>query len=198
MTRTNLVRQTILAETSTAANVNVRVISDNSVDYASKSGWYLPLIYPSDETVATGERIVSNLLLSNGKLIVTSLIPSSATSCDPGGDSWLMEINPKTGGRLSYSTLDVTNDGAINDSDKVTVTVIENGETKTITTPGSAVKRKGLITDPTILKTECTTDCEVSDPDEFKYITNSKGEIEKIAGKNSSATIGRQSWRQIR
>jgi type IV pilus assembly protein PilY1 len=143
------------------------------------------------------------VVLSSSKLIVTTLIPSAASSCDPGGNSWLMELEPINGARLNYVVLDINNDGALNDSDNksYTETDSETGVTKTNTnTPVSGKKYSGLITTPTILdvdKSLCTDDCDTTE-DEIKYITNSSGQILRVIEKNNSTNYGRQSWRQIR
>lgn len=198
LTRADLLKQKILAEAD-----DTRIVSNTEVDYSTKKGWYLPLVYPDTSTTATGERVVNDVVLSSSKLIVTTLIPSAASSCDPGGNSWLMELEPINGARLNYVVLDINNDGALNDSDNksYTETDSETGVTKTNTnTPVSGKKYSGLITTPTILdvdKSLCTDDCDTTE-DEIKYITNSSGEILRVIEKNNSTNYGRQSWRQIR
>jgi type IV pilus assembly protein PilY1 len=198
LTRADLLKQKILAEAD-----DTRIVSNTEVDYSTKKGWYLPLVYPDTSTTATGERVVNDVVLSSSKLIVTTLIPSAASSCDPGGNSWLMELEPINGARLNYVVLDINNDGALNDSDNksYTETDSETGVTKTNTnTPVSGKKYSGLITTPTILdvdKSLCTDDCDTTE-DEIKYITNSSGQILRVIEKNNSTNYGRQSWRQIR
>ncbi|WP_320150424.1 PilC/PilY family type IV pilus protein, partial [uncultured Tolumonas sp.] len=148
LTRTNLLRQKILAEAD-----DTRIVSNTAVDYSTYKGWYLPLIYPDTSTTPTGERVVNDMVLSSSKLIVTTLIPSAASSCDPGGNSWLMELDPINGARLNYVVLDINNDGALNDSDNksYTETDAQTGVTKTnANTPVSGKKYSGLITTPTI------------------------------------------------
>lgn len=196
--RTNLIKQKILAEAD-----DTRIVSNTEVDYSTKKGWYLPLVYPDTSTTATGERVVNDVVLSSSKLIITTLIPSAASSCDPGGNSWLMELDPINGARLNYVVLDINNDGALNDSDNksYTETDAQTGVTKTnANTPVSGKKYSGLITTPTIMnvdKSSCTDDCDTKE-DEIKYITNSSGQILRVIEKNNSTNYGRQSWRQIR
>lgn len=82
-----LVRQT--ASTSGTA----RYISDNPVDWSGKSGWYLDL--PD-----SGERIVIEPQLYFGTLVFASIVPT-ATQCQPGGYSWLYQLDYRTGGKVS-------------------------------------------------------------------------------------------------
>ncbi len=46
--------------------------------------------------VAQGERVISNILFLNQKIIFTTIIPS-LDPCEYGGSSWLMELNAFTG-----------------------------------------------------------------------------------------------------
>ena len=88
--RNSLVQQTITTSGST------RTLSSNTVDYATKSGWYVD--FPS-----TGERVVGDPVVAVGALIFTTNIPS-ATVCQPGGSSWEYFINPLNGSVLTNST----------------------------------------------------------------------------------------------
>ncbi|WP_316672468.1 PilC/PilY family type IV pilus protein [uncultured Tolumonas sp.] len=195
--RDNLVGQTITAEVAAGANVtvggtknvvDVRIISHNLVDYSVKYGWYLPLVYPSSAN-GNGERVVNDLIVSDGKLVVTSIIPSSAIRCGSGGDSWVMDIDPFTGGQLTYSTFKINSDNVIDENDKIGSDY------------GSGVKSTGMQTQSTIIDnskctgdqcTKCTGNCET------KTSTGNDGSIRTIEEASSSKAWGRQSWRQIR
>ncbi|MDZ4151051.1 pilus assembly protein, partial [Methylicorpusculum sp.] len=92
MTRSNLVAQTILLEgvftaptaveedeeeseeTGFTVEQNIRITSTNTVDYATKKGWYMDLVSPPNAT-AKGERVVSQALLRGGRIIFATLIP---------------------------------------------------------------------------------------------------------------------------
>lgn len=73
-----------------------RNVTNTSVDYTTKKGWYVDL--PN-----TGERINTDPALALGALLFTSNIPST-TTCVPGGSSWLNFLDYKTGGLLTGST----------------------------------------------------------------------------------------------
>jgi type IV pilus assembly protein PilY1 len=87
--RTNLQQQTITTSGST------RTISNNEVNYAIKSGWYIDL-------PTTGERVYTQPAVYLNNLVFTSNIPSS-TPCEPGGSSWEYVVNSKTGTKAEYA-----------------------------------------------------------------------------------------------
>jgi len=84
---TNLVQQTV-SDAGTSRN-----ISTNSVDWSTKYGWYVNL--PD-----TGERVAIEPQLYFGTLVVASIVPS-ASECQPGGYSWLYQLDYQTGGNVS-------------------------------------------------------------------------------------------------
>jgi len=121
--RGELQQQTITHE-FTEFSEKLRVVSNNTVTYtggSAKRGWYLDLIPPSPGT-AQGERVVSTPLLRHGRVIFSTLIPSTE-ACSFGGTSWLMEMTATTGARLDYSVFDLDNNNLFNDKDYVTVKI---------------------------------------------------------------------------
>lgn len=82
-----LVSQTISGD-ETARN-----ISTNEVDWSSKFGWYVDL--PD-----RGERIAIEPQLYFGTLVISSIVPT-ASECQPGGYSWLYQLDYKTGGNVT-------------------------------------------------------------------------------------------------
>ncbi|UUZ51077.1 hypothetical protein LP420_16865 [Massilia sp. B-10] len=63
-----------------------------------------------------GERVVSQPILRDRRLVFTSIIPSNA-DCSPGGSSWFNELDWLTGGPLPQTQLDTNGDGKINADD---------------------------------------------------------------------------------
>lgn len=180
LTRSNLVAQTIDYEgPDTTANHDdnqIRLISQNTVSYNNRSGWYLDLRY---NNVSTGERVVSAPLLRYGRVIFTTLIPST-DPCDFGGDGWLMELDAISGARLTYSVFDLYRDRLFNDNDMVS----HNGNP----TPVSGVKSKvGIIKTPAVISAG-----EI----EYKVMSGTTGEIQVVSEKGGNMT-GRTSWREI-
>lgn len=64
----------------------------------------------------TGERVVTAPVLSNGRILFTTLIPSTGV-CSGGGTGWLMELDSEKGSALQAPTFDVDGDGDVDESD---------------------------------------------------------------------------------
>ena len=109
VTRSQLLQQQVLANVTTSAGV-ARVMSNNLPNWTDTSspplhkGWYMdfPGTTPPTLTPTTGERAVFQPTLINGRLIFTTLVPSTAT-CSAGGQSFLMVLDNMTGGRFAQS-----------------------------------------------------------------------------------------------
>ena len=80
--RANLLQQSIVQQATVNGN-NFRVTTNYPLT-TSNQGWYMDLNYPS----AQGERVVSNAVIDNGRIIFTTLIPQG-NACQFGGVSWL-------------------------------------------------------------------------------------------------------------
>lgn len=188
--RSELVQQTILYEgidTGTtgrsATTSNIRLISNNTVDWVSKKGWYLDLLQPPSST-AQGERVISIPLLRYGRVIFATMVPSS-DPCEFGGTGWIMEMDAVTGGRLTYSVFDLNSDNSFNSLDFATVTV----DGQEITVPVSAMKSSvGIIKTPTVV---------TSGKVEYKLASGTTGEISTTKEKASATGTGRVSWREL-
>lgn len=179
---TALQAQTILYEGPGPGTQTVRVSSNNGVNYSTRRGWYMDLLPPSG--TAKGERVVSAPLLRHGRAIFTTLIPSS-DPCKFGGDSWLMELNASTGGRLDYSAFDLNDDNLFNASDYVTVSI--GGVSQTVPISGLASKA-GIIKTPTVIS---------AGEKEYKLASGTTGEIASVKEKGGGAGFGRVSWQEL-
>jgi type IV pilus assembly protein PilY1 len=113
--RTQLQPQEVIFEDKVFGNI-VRAMSSNPVDYTTQKGWVIDLLPPSD--TPRGERVISPPLLFGGKLLFQTITPSDSP-CDYGGSSFLMQVNPATGGAPGSATFDVTGDGLFDDKDLV-------------------------------------------------------------------------------
>ncbi|WP_439845166.1 pilus assembly protein [Aeromonas veronii] len=167
----------------TTIKFNVRVVSNRNVNYTSQKGWYLLLKSPSFSK-GVGERAVSEMLYRHKRLIFNTLIPS-ADACDFGGRSWLMELDPISGARLTYSVFDVNGDGAVNDDDYV---AIKDDSGNDIKVPVSGKQFDELTTTPSVVE-----DAEM----ERKYISGSSGNISVTLEEGAGDLGGRQSWLQL-
>ena len=85
-------RSSLVQQTLTTSGDERSFETENSIDYATKKGWYVDL-------PVTGERVNTQPVLAVGALVFTSNIPNSDV-CTPGGSSWLNMFDYKTGGAL--------------------------------------------------------------------------------------------------
>lgn len=161
---------------------NLRAISKIDVPYSAtatdtKRGWYLELRSPIDG--AQGERVVSVPRLRNGRVIFTTLIPSTVP-CDSGGTSWLMEIDALNGSRIDMAVFDLDNNHLFNQGDYMIVDGVP-------VPPSGMQSQVGIIKTPAVI-----TAGEV----EYKYAGGSADGM-MIVTEKPGATSGRQSWRQV-
>lgn len=180
--KSDLVQQSILAEVSATST---RVISNNEVNYGSKRGWYLNLLTPGLST-GVGERVITDIQLREDQLVVTSMLPST-DPCDYGGKSWLLELAPLTGSRLSYPVFDINADGKIDSNDNQTVTI----DGKSVTLPASGKGFDEILTKSAFVE-------KIDGTTEIKYASGSSGSIKQTLEIISPNAKGRQSWRQLR
>ena len=218
-TRSELMQQQVLVNVSTSAG-NARVISNNQPNWSDTSspplhkGWYLdfPANTPPSLTPTTGERAVFQPAVINGRLIFTTLVPSTAT-CSSGGQSFLMVLDNMTGGRFTQSPFDTTGDGTINSSDLVTVagigTVAVSGVATGIGSTG------GIAGTPTVIKAGTGVGGTVSTSGQYAggttgsvatmgissyweaYLSLSSASVANVLLDLGSNSLGRLSWREI-
>ncbi|MDH3599310.1 MAG: hypothetical protein OEU26_06675, partial [Candidatus Tectomicrobia bacterium] len=171
--RNKLLRQTIDPELTNG----YRTSSNHPINWeeGGHRGWRIDLI---DD----GERQVSDSILRNGRIIFTTLIPDTEP-CSFGGDSWLMELDAITGGRLSESPFDLNDDDKFDEEDLVNVSGSE--EPAAVSGMKSTV---GILPTPTILS---------SGPIEYKYGSGTTGDISKTKENPGPNRAGRIAWRQF-
>ncbi|CAD85658.1 MULTISPECIES: pilus assembly protein [Nitrosomonas] len=121
--RSVLQQQTITAET--VIPPFERTVSDHSVDWSTKRGWYIDLLQ-SPEGTQQGERSVIMPMLNFGRIIFTTLIPS-IDPCEAGGRNWLMLLDAETGGMMPKPQFDTNGDGKLNNNDRVIAAVGSDG-----------------------------------------------------------------------
>jgi type IV pilus assembly protein PilY1 len=198
--KNTLVKQSIIAELK---DLNLRITSNSDVDYSTKMGWYMDFEDVNSGTTPkenNGERIVSASLLRGGRIVFVTLIPIPPTlenidQCGPGSKStsWLMELDALTGSRVSSSSpaLDINNNGIVDSSDVITVTVAGVA----ITVPASGIKNSsGSTKTPAVISVPGKDEIKFTGSSEAAKIT--KG-IAEDSGVESKTGAGRQSWRQL-
>ncbi|MDJ0738168.1 MAG: PilC/PilY family type IV pilus protein [Gammaproteobacteria bacterium] len=200
----NVLQQQTITSTQVATfgtnTETIRLVSNTAVQWAgfvsgvpetcavNKScGWYLDL-------TDSGEKMVAQPILRAGKLIFVTTLPSPVP-CDEGGSGWLMELDPRTGGRLDVPVLDLNGDGKFDFNDMPSTTV----NNVTTYTPVSGTKSKvGIIQAPAILAgvggpSGGCKDCE------GKYFSGSKqAQIDAKTENALSSGEGRKSWVRVK
>jgi len=169
---------------------DLRVTTENSIDWQTHKGWYLDLESPLPFRGWEGERVVSSPLLLEARIVFSTVIPS-LDACKSGGESWLMELSSVDGARLSVTPFDLNGDEVFSHEDYVEIWGLDaDGVTpKKIKIPVSGKRSKvGIIKTPAVVKTK---------EKEFKYTSGSSGDIERTL-ESRSYREGRQSWRQVR
>jgi type IV pilus assembly protein PilY1 len=141
------------------------------------AGWYLDL------DVYSGERVIGDVLLRDGILIVIGFIPEQSF-CGAGGESVFMELNAFTGGQLAGVQFDINDDGTVDENDLVEIEV----DGKKIKVPPSGLKLAGIVQPPAIIK--------LNEKTEKKYLSTSSGGIVEVAEK--TAKTGIAYWMEIR
>lgn len=172
--RSDLQQQSIVS-TNAAFGASLRKTSDNDVNWSSKRGWYMDF----DVATELGERVVTQALLRYDRVIFLTLIPSSAV-CQPGGSSWLMELDALTGARTAESSFDFNNDGKFDSSDHVAGSTV------------SGYKTTVGITKPPAWFTG-------GDGKDYKVMTGTSGGIESLGNKGGppSPPPGAGAFRRI-
>jgi len=198
----DLKQRKILIEVA-AGNFDVRISSgvlDDTTDgggeinWPTEKGWYMDLILDGT-TDNKGERAPFNPIFRQGRIIFTTLLPSSE-ACDSGGTGWLMELDAYKGTRLDLSPFDINEDGVFTSADNGQVDWDINGDGTVDgndTAPPSGVSSggEGIIVTPGIISNEDNTK-------EYKYAAGSTGNVKVITERPEPGQSGRQSWRQIR
>jgi type IV pilus assembly protein PilY1 len=160
----------------TKADSADKQMPDPSDETPNDAGWYLDL------DVYSGERVISDVILRDGVLIVIGFIPEQ-NRCGVGGDSVFMELNAFTGGQLAGVNFDIHDDGSVGQDDYVEIE--KDGET--IYVPPSGLKLAGNIQPPAIIRLNETT--------EIKYLSSSGGGIVEITER--AAKIGIAYWMEL-
>ncbi|MFK7855667.1 MAG: pilus assembly protein [Granulosicoccus sp.] len=97
------------------STVEVRESTQHPIDWTSQRGWYIDLVYQTTQ----GEQIVANPVLRDGRLFVSTHIPSG-DECNPHQDGWLMVFDPVTGSMLSDSPFDTDGDESYEGEEAIT------------------------------------------------------------------------------
>jgi len=191
----------IFDENNNPANIEVRVMSshaptwktaedpdpdgsdgqpslpDPSDQVANHAGWFwdLPL---------KGERVVSDVLLRDGRLIVIGFTPNP-DRCSAGGASFLMELNAFDGGSLGGSIFDLDDNRLFDTQDMVIISHDEKSELARVFPAG--IQMLGNIQPPAILR--------LNNLVEVKYLSSSTGAVYRLNEK--AVRLGMTYWKEL-
>lgn len=147
-----------------------------SAYYAGKKGWRLAL-------PTSGERVVTEATVRNGRLVISTLIPSTA-ACSFGGDGWIMEVQIFTGNRAA--ALDLNDDNVVDSADLLEGTVPSGVQVGAV--PAAATIVRKPPPPPGAAAAPCA---------EYKLINTSEGKIVRVGGSCARVPSRRASWEQL-
>lgn len=192
---------TFLPDTTTVNPDRARVISapgdttggaamtDAHGTYLNK-GWYLDLVPPSG--TAHGERMFYGAQVFGAALFATTAVPED-DPCSPGGNGWLMGIDPFTGGRLRTN-------------------LFQGHETVAVTNPDGSTTRynvsgigfTSMPSSPMLVRSDpnvsggCSSGGGSNNPcSPSRVLVNTAGTNIEDKGLNLPDNFGRLSWREL-
>ena len=145
---------------------------DAAPDPVRHAGWFFNL-------PESGERVVTDVLLRAGRLTGISYVTEGST-CGLAGHSWVMVMDPCTGGRLTEAYFDINDDGRIDYQDMVDIGEKNNA-------PPSGIKLDGKLAAPTYL---------IAGTIENIYLPDNTGKLNKKIG--AAPKQGMAHWRVLR
>ncbi|QID17191.1 hypothetical protein G3580_05755 [Nitrogeniibacter mangrovi] len=125
VSRSDLLKQEITYEGTNSFNGNswdVREFSQNQPNNTQK-GFYVDLVYNANYQ---GERVLATPILWSDRVIYVTAIPDD-DSCNGGGESWIIELAPETGGRTTFNPFDLAKDGTYGASSQINKGTAING-----------------------------------------------------------------------
>ncbi|OYV01940.1 MAG: pilus assembly protein PilY [Burkholderiales bacterium PBB5] len=155
------------------------ITGDNAISlasyYSSKKGWKMTL--PS-----SGERVVAEATIRFGRVVVSTLVPSTAV-CSFGGDGWIMDLDVITGNRSP--ALDTNGDNKVDATDYLGATGGSSG------TMAGGVRVGAVPAAASIMR---SSDKKLDD----KLINTSAGSIVRVRETGKRDTSGRAAWEQLK
>jgi type IV pilus assembly protein PilY1 len=139
---------------------------------ANQRGWFLEMPNsgnggpPNAPATGTGEKIVFDPLISTGKIVFTTLLPSTQP-CDAGGTSFIMDMDPVSGSRLSFSPFDLNGDSNFSSADFVSY----GGKIIAVSGLGSTI---GIVPQPTVIQGPAGGGMEI------KVLSGSSGGLQTV------------------
>jgi type IV pilus assembly protein PilY1 len=152
-------------------------------------GWYFKLPEPDPDHYQPdgpdGERVVTDVFIRGGRLNVISYVNEGGT-CGLAGHSWVMTMDPCTGGRLSEADFDLNGDGAIDEQDLINIGTVDDP----IMVPPTGVRFDGKLNNPIFLRAHEKSTVEKS------YYNADDTEIKTFL--RTAPRLGMTYWRVLR
>ncbi len=153
--------------------IDAAIAGDNAISladyYGTRKGWKMNL-------VTAGERVVAEVTVRYGHVIVSTLIPSAAV-CSFGGDGWIMDLDVVTGNRSP--ALDTNADNVVDTADYLAAGTMASG-----------VKIGAVPAAASIMRSK---DRKLDD----KLINTSAGSIVRVRESGNTTPSRRAAWEQI-
>jgi Tfp pilus tip-associated adhesin PilY1 len=143
----------------------------------SHAGWYFDL-------PESGERLVSDVLLRDGRLIAIGFTPDP-DQCNYGGDSFFMEFDSATGTIAGATIFDINDDGVIDDKDVFEISIDPAADPMRVAPFG--VRLPGNLQSAAIL--------QLNEKIEVKYMSSSDGSIYTV--KEPAVKLGFTYWKEL-
>ncbi len=183
--RSQLLQQQVITTTS-VSGIDYRLMTANQPVWSTHRGWLVDL-------PEAGERVDVNPVIRDGRFVYVTRTPSTQV-CTAGGESWLMELDYLTGGRLQSSPFDVNDDGVIDSDDYITDRDI-NGDGAIDDQDKAPVSGRrdpagGMVASPAVI----TDDAKK----EYKILSSSTGTLKTVMESKATEYLGRISWEEIR
>jgi len=163
---------------------DVAITGDNAISvndyYTNKRGWKMNL-------PLSGERVVAETTVRFGRVIFSTLIPSSA-ACSSGGDGWIFDIDVMTGNRSA--ALDTNGDNEITDADRL------NGNGTGTGTTAGAVRVGAVPAAASIMRAKGGSGGGPG-PNDDKLVNTSAGSIVRVRESGNQKPSRRAAWEQI-
>lgn len=148
--------------------------------YGNKQGWYINL-------PTSGERVVMNPDIRNGRVVFNTLIPNT-DACSYGGTGWVMELDVNTGNRLDTVTFDTNNDNALTVAQDLLSYGSEGLENASGRQISSIPAEAGFLGQPT---------APGQPTKEYKFLNTTSGQVQKVLETGGKNNQGRVSWEQL-
>jgi type IV pilus assembly protein PilY1 len=113
-TNTQVTASQLVTQTLSFVDTIYYGVTSNTIDWATKRGWVIPM------KLKAGERLITDPNVFENQVIFTTIVPNTSSDpCALDGLTTTLQINPLNGGPLGYPILDTNGDGQVNRSDKM-------------------------------------------------------------------------------